>query len=433
MIPGYLQCRFTIKSHESGCYGYSNGYTRTMATTRGKGEGSIYQQSDGLWAASIELAPGLDQKRRRKVIRRKSKAQLLKDVRALRKKLAENGDLVTGSMTATLWFTHWLENIVAPNARPKTYMGHRSVVNGHIIPAIGKLKLDKITPDHVRLVHQRIMATPKKASLRGKNDLPADTEMLSSSYAGTAHALMVTAFTAAQREGKLDGNPAKFVQAPKSDAVERKALSLEQAIKLLQHLATHPSGALWATYLFTGGRRGEIIGLEVDRVSQVLDLSWQLQRISNIEKAPKDYEYRRLSNRLFLTRPKSKAGWRIIPLVEPLKTILERHIENSGTTGLVFTREDGTPMDPDDVTEAWAKLLEDAGLPDDVVLHGSRHTTVDLLYEAGVPEAVIMEIVGHTTRAMTRGYKSRGNEKQLREAMEKMSQLFSAKPQPIEK
>ena len=41
-----------------------------------------------------------------------------------------------------------------------------------------------------------------------------------------------------------------------------------------------------------------------------------------------------------------------------------------------------------------------------------------------MPEAVIMEIVGHTTRSVTRGYRSRGNRKQLEDAMLKMSRLL---------
>jgi integrase len=76
-------------------------------------------------------------------------------------------------------------------------------------------------------------------------------------------------------------------------------------------------------------------------------------------------------------------------------------------------------------------LLIEADLPSDVKLHGARHTTVDLLYEAGVPEAVIAEIVGHSTRAVTRGYKSKGNTKQLTDAMQRMSALLATPPKQL--
>ena len=44
---------------------------------RGKGEGSVYKRGDGLWCASIELPPGLDGKRRRKVVCRSSRHEVL--------------------------------------------------------------------------------------------------------------------------------------------------------------------------------------------------------------------------------------------------------------------------------------------------------------------------------------------------------------------
>ncbi|AAT89851.1 integrase [Leifsonia xyli subsp. xyli str. CTCB07] len=59
-----------------------------------------------------------------------------------------------------------------------------------------------------------------------------------------------------------------------------------------------------------------------------------------------------------------------------------------------------------------------------VRLHDLRHTTIDLLYEAGVPEDVIMEIAGQSTRSVTRGYKSRGNQKRLTEGMLQLSALI---------
>lgn len=397
---------------------------------RGKGEGSVYKNAKGLWTTSIELPPGLDGKRRRKVIRRKSKAEVMKEMGQAVEQLRKSGDLPTSSTTVEKWLTYWLDNVVEPNERPKTAAGYRSVVTNHIIPAIGNAKLERVTADHVRKVHARMLATPKSDKLRKmpETEWPAGTVMLSSTYALNAHNVLSAAFKVALSEGKMHSNPCAIAAAPRKATTEQKALTLDQAIRLLRYLATHERGAQWATYLLTGARRGEIIGLEADRVGDVLDLSWQLQRITDISKAPKDFEYRPLRGTLYLTRPKSRAGWRIVPLVEPLKTILTRHMKAGHGDGLLFTRDDGSPQDPDAVSDDWKVLLAAAGLPDDIVLHGSRHTTVDLLYEAGVPEAIISEIVGHSTRAVTRGYKSKGNKKQLTDAMNLMSDLLG-KPQ----
>lgn len=56
--------------------------------TRGKGEGSVYKRaSDGMWCTSIELPPGLDGKRRRKVVCRRDKAAALAELYKMRGKL----------------------------------------------------------------------------------------------------------------------------------------------------------------------------------------------------------------------------------------------------------------------------------------------------------------------------------------------------------
>lgn len=393
--------------------------------TARKGEGSLKQDSRGLWVIRIELPGGLDGKRRRKVVRRASRAAAVTEMRKLKAELAKAGDLATSSVTLEKWSEHWLEKR-ADKIAPNTVSGYRTAFRDYINPMLGKKRLDKITPTDVKNLHAAILSTPKDKSIRFMSDLPEDTEMLSSTYALLVHNTLSGALKMAEREGKVGTNVCTKVDKPAKRVTNEKALTVDDAVKLLMHLSTHADGALWATYLLTGARRGEVIGLEIDRVTDILDLSWQTQRIMDIKEAPASYEHRHLEGNLYLVRPKSKAGWRTPPLVEPLATILRRHIGNR-TSGMVFLR-DGRPWDPADASKGWKTVLEEAGLPDDVTLHGARHTVVDLLYEAEVPEAVIMEIVGHSTRAVTRSYRSRGNQKIVRDALERMSGMVSTPP-----
>jgi integrase len=100
-------------------------------------------------------------------------------------------------------------------------------------------------------------------------------------------------------------------------------------------------------------------------------------------------------------------------------------MQNHTGDGLVFT-DNGRPWDPDRITKQWAALLAEAGLPDNVVLHGARHTTVDLLDSAGVDWDTIKDIVGHSTREMSRRYRTRVDTKRLQGALEQMSKLLQA-------
>lgn len=394
---------------------------------RSKGDGALFKDARGYWTVRIELPRGADGKRRQKVIRRKDLKQAREELKKAKKDLDQLGDLPTSSLTLERWLRRWIDDIAPNEIRPKSYASYKSTVDGWLIPLLGRKKIDALTADNVRDMFKAIQSTPKSPKLRDKKpgEWPEGTVMVGADTAIKAHAVLSSALKTAMREGKATRNVCEMVDPPRKAKVEQNALSVEQAITLLAHLTTRDDRALWATYLLTGARRGEILGLEADRVTDTLDLSWQLIRISDITKAPADYERRHLQGTLYLTRPKSQSGWRILPLVEPLKSILQLHMQTHSGEGLLFLN-DSRPWDPDGATEAWAKLLAKAGLPSNVVLHGARHTVVDLLDAAGVPLETQRDIIGHSTTKMTRAYRTKVDQKRLAGALEQMSKMLEA-------
>ncbi|MFW0772475.1 tyrosine-type recombinase/integrase [Paenarthrobacter nitroguajacolicus] len=428
-----------------------------MAEKKANGDGSIYRQKDGMWAGALTLGWNEEGKQVRKVVRRKDRGKLVAEMRRLKAELAEHGDLINGATTLGDWLAVWRDDIAPKDVRPKTMEGYRGVINNYIIPTIGKTKMEKLSADHVRKLHATMRSMPKNKldrlylrgvprgrwaevvkdidpkkwpeSLRGKpeEEWPDELPTLSSTYTLLAHNVLSSALEQAVKEKKLRRNVCELVDRPKARKTEQKALELDEAIQLLAHLASLPDGPLWAAYLLTGGRRGEVLGLECDRIGEEIDFSWQLQRIKDIKSAPDDFEYRHLKGTLYLTRPKSSAGWRIIPNVEPLRSFLGLAVDGR-TEGLVFSEfGDDRPYDPDRASKRWKAVLLSAGLPEDVNLHGSRHTMADLLYYAGVPEDLIPMILGHSSRAMSRDYRTRSqvHRQRMREGMESISKLLT--------
>jgi len=395
---------------------------------RGKGEGAVYKRAqDGMWCVSIELPPQ-DGKRRRKVIVAKTKADVLKKLAAAKVELSRSGDLPTASQTLESWLTYWVDKVAAKRVRPNVLATYRSLVNKRIIPAIGSVRLDKLTPAHVIRMHDKMIA-----------------DGLSSTYALGAYRVLSKSLEDALREGRITYNPAKRTDAPRQAVTKLETLTLDEAIELVSRaipaLTATPYDSTpvrHAMYVLTALRKGEMIGLETDRIIfptgpdgvGSIDLSWQLQRIAqrDMEKARADYEYRELRGGLYLVRPKSKAGWRVIPLVEPLASLLRDHIARMAPNkyGLLFATPEGEPIEPRRETALWHQTLGTMGIDRNVRTHDLRHTAVDLLYEADVHEDLISEIVGHSTRAMTRAYKSRTKLKRRSGAMLQLSALFKS-------
>lgn len=393
------------------------------------------------WQATIELPnpTGRAQDRRRKYIRSKDKRTVRAKLHEAREELRKKGDLRTDGITVEAWMNHWLETYARPEVRPTTFSAYKINVTRQIIPSLGaKTRLEKVTPAMVRRLRADIL-----------------DKGLSSTYARNAHHILASALRAAAGEGRIGFNPAEYVTPPRKARTNLDVMSLDEALALIGAIQDRPDAARWATSILTAARRGEVIGLEWDRVSDVLDLSWQLQRLT-LEHGcgdgpvqgrvwpcgkifgaacpesrlivPADYDYRHLTGGLYLTRPKSASGWRIIPLVDPLRTTLEVHRATTPDNeyGLVFAREDGQPRDPIRDSAEWRTLMRSVfGEDRSIRLHDVRHTTVDLLYAAGVPEDIVMEIVGHSTRTMTRAYKSRSDIRRLRDAMEQLSTLLT--------
>lgn len=429
MNATFIRRRSGLTSAEWQCHGrrLTRG-SRGPATEKRRTMGSpFWSESKKLWIMRIEL-PGRDGNRRRKELTAKTKPAVLAKARDPLGVFHRMGDIPTHATRLDKYLEYWLAEVAPKTRRPNTVAGYRSVLLHHVIPEIGHYRMDKLTPAVIRRVHARIVSTPKDADDPSKG-------YLTSTYALNAHRVLAVALRDAERDGLISRNPTQLMDAPKKSRTDIQALDVAEAKQVIKAVRAefagtgdyNPDPARWATYLLTGGRRGEVIGLERDRVTEErIELSWQLTRITDITTVPADFEYRPIANGMYWTRPKSTAGWRILPQVEPLKSIIETHIALSPENrwDLVFTRF-GRPIDPDTETDLWNAWLAQSGITDKRVrLHDLRHTTVDLLYAAGISEDLIMEIVGHSTRGVTRGYKSVENLQRREAAMKQLSSFL---------
>ncbi len=115
---------------------------------RGNGEGSISRRKNGGWCAQYVVYTSEGRKRRTLY------GKTRKEVAAkLSKALADREvGLVfdAGTLPVGEYLDRWLSHSVRGRVRQKTYERYESIVRVHLAPALGRIRLKTLTPDHVR-------------------------------------------------------------------------------------------------------------------------------------------------------------------------------------------------------------------------------------------------------------------------------------------
>lgn len=367
------------------------------------GTGSVYRRaSDGRWFGAYDVGYKKDGSRDRRTVSAKTEAEAKRRLAAKLRQL-DRGQDTTSRTTVKAWVERWLtetQKSVTPNAHTTD-----RAAAGWIVETIGARLLDQVSPADVRAVSDAIVKAGNSTSTAAR-------------YHGTLRRML----SAAQVEGYAVPPGALLVKGRTAAVSDRTDMTIAEALAVLQQAAQLPHGSRWLAALIQGARQGECLGLTWPNVEgDTLRLAWQLQPLpynvrrdrSSGFRVPDGYESVQLEGRLHLVRPKSKAGWRVLPLVPFMAQALDRWRELAPDSphGLVWPREDGGPRDENDDRDEWHHLQELAGVSHPTGrpyhVHEARHTTATILLGLGVDEATRVAIMGHSSIASTRAYEHR--------------------------
>jgi integrase len=353
-----------------------------VSKKRGNGEGSIYRRKDGRWVGQYTIYTAKGPKYR--YLYGKTRAAVAEK---LTKAMADrNGGLIfdAANLTVGEYLDSWLSDSVRGTVRPSTFERHEGIIRLHIKPSLGRVRLKKLTPAHVRGLH------------REKLDAG-----LAPATVGKIHSTLHKALSQAVSDGIVPRNAAD-VKAPRPTPEEMRPLS-ETEVRTFLDLARESGDRFEALYVLaitTGLRRGELLGLRWDDVS----MERSTLRVGRA--------LVREGGRHTLGETKTRRGRRQINLTPRTVSTLKAHrkkqleekIKLTGLYkdhGLIFATRVGTPINPENlVNRSFKPLLERASLPE-IRFHDLRHTCATLLLGRGVHPKLVQELLGHATIAMT--------------------------------
>ncbi|MGH3355134.1 MAG: site-specific integrase [Nocardioidaceae bacterium] len=407
---------------------------------RQHGDGSIYQRHDhpscpppvsgpvgedgkprrrpehrcrGHWVAVVNLGWAGGRRPRKTLYGKTRKEVAQKLARTQKDQLL--GALVAGTVTVEQWMTYWLDHIAAPRCKLTTMKSYRSKVKVQINPGLGRHRLDKLEPQHLRALYAR-MREPCPDGFGVRQCPHRPTHGHQESMLRQTHAILRRALTDALRDGKVARNVATLLDAPSTHVNHRTPLTVDQARAVIATADGTRLASRWYAALYLGVRQAEALGLTWEN----LDLDGMLYVLDTTH-----------------GDPKSRAGRRGIPVPPFILATLrarwvdyltERQAPGYRDHGLVWAQADGRPIGAKADWTAWRDLLASAGVPH-VALHAARNTTGSLLDAAGVSARLVAEILGHAQVQLAQNVYIRGDLEGRRAAMAALESLVQEKPE----
>lgn len=281
---------------------------------------------------------------------------------------------MNGSMaTRTLgdFFTTWLDGH-SLNIRPATLANYRMIGERFLVPNIGAVALEALSPMDVQGVISNMAKRGHSARMRQM-----------------AYIVLKAALATAVKWGLVAKNAADGVAKPRVEKKEMTVWTAQQARRFLEVTEGTEEHALYVLALTLGARQGELLGLQwedVDLEGRTLRIRQQLSEVGG--------------QIVGLAPVKTARGNRDVSLSDKEVAALTAHQKMTRRVkGFVFLK-DGEPRKKADIHYVFKRDTKKARLPE-IRFHDLRHTNVTLLISKGVDAKTIQGRVGHSSIGIT--------------------------------
>lgn len=325
----------------------------------------------------------------------KQKSVSGKTEKAVREKLqAILAQITTGQyvspqkQTVGAWLDEWLAS--RENIEPSTRDLYDRNIRLYLKPALGNIRLQDLRYQHCQELVRQLLHDPKRE------------KPLSAKSVRNAVGVLSKALNIAVQAQLIASNPSSNLDLPR---VEKPAPKVMESAEQAEFIAAIRKTSFERVFLFglhTGARISEILGLQwknVNMRSGEITIDQQLNRkkgdtLTRELKGTKTHRGRtivvpRFVLDLLKAQKVQQNEWR-------LKA--GQHWQNED--GLVFTREDGSPIPHNSVSNSFKRIVTRMGRPD-LSFHSLRHTFATDELASGVDVKTVSETLGHATATMT--------------------------------
>lgn len=377
---------------------------RKSNTRAAQGSGTIRQRKDGRWEARYVVGhdPGTG-----KLIRRSVYGATQKEVRqkltSIVAALDDGTYQAPNKITVGEWLDIWIKEYVG-DVKPLTLVSYQGIIDHKLKPNLGAIKLNALTAPIIQQLYNKLLEGSAKAS------------PLSAKTVKNVHGVLHSALKQAVLVDYIRSNPADAVKVPRAPKAELSIMEGEDIARFLKVIQGTRFETLFLIDLFTGLRRGELLGLTWDcidfkRRRITVKRQLQFERGKNARfylNSPKNGKGRVLAIpptvlQLFTTQRRWQAEWRLRngPIwLEDGDVYTDASCQKREPVQLVFTDEQGKHIMPDVVYHAFKKAAAQIGKPE-LRFHDLRHAYAVASIQAGDDVKIVQHNLGHATAAFT--------------------------------
>jgi integrase len=252
--------------------------------------------------------------------------------------------------------------------KPSTVRGYSTSLTKYILPELGAARLTEIRRVHLDDVVERLQ------------EKGADPSTI-------RNALMPVRaiYRRALSRGVIAVNPTAGLELPAVEGTRDRTADPVEATQLLAALPVEDR-AVWATALYAGLRRGELMALRWESVNLASGII-RVERSWDMKVGP--------------VATKSKKGKRKVPVPAVLRDFLDDlKLRCAWDEGLVFGIAPESPFDPYGLRKRARAAWKTAKLTP-IGLHECRHSFASMMIAAGVNAKALSTYLGHSSITIT--------------------------------
>lgn len=364
-------------------------YSKSKRTVGGAGSfrqkkfvsnGKEYEYWEARHSAGYDPGTG---KRIQHTINGKSKKEVAQKLREATSQIDKGTYLEPCKLTVGEWLDIWAKEYLV-GVKEATAYTYKASIRNHIKPAMGAVRLDALTPHMIQSFYN------------------SKRETLSAKTIKNFHGVLHAALKQAVLNGYIPSNPTDASIRPRIEKKEMHPMDEYLITDFLEAIRGEQFEYLFFVTLFTGMRKGEVLGLTwdiIDFARGTILINKQLQR-------PREGD-----GKCVLVTTKNSKSRKLKPAKEVMNVLYRVKKQQSAwqlqygglfqnPMNLVFTNETGGYLNPNTVYNHFKAIVARIGAPD-VRFHDMRHSYAVAALQAGDDVKTVQGNLGHATAAFT--------------------------------